>query len=114
MITVLIISLLAFLVFIIPCLIVMFWQKKPVVAFLSALILGFAFCVAPGLIQTFQAMMIYGTGDPQLMAGGISQAITSAILGSIIYVPILFLFQWFGRLRKRKRDRAMIDTAAFE
>ncbi|MBC6403242.1 MAG: MotA/TolQ/ExbB proton channel family protein [Hyphomonadaceae bacterium] len=44
-----------------------------------------------GMIKTFQAMMIYGTGDPQLMAGGISEALVTTMLGLIAAIPLLVL-----------------------
>jgi len=44
-----------------------------------------------GMIQTFQAMMIYGAGDPQLMAGGISEALVTTMLGLCVAIPILVL-----------------------
>ncbi|MGM0638146.1 MAG: DUF3450 family protein [Pseudomonadota bacterium] len=43
-----------------------------------------------GMIVTFQAITAYGTGDPQLMAGGISQALVTTVLGLITAVPLLF------------------------
>ena len=33
-----------------------------------------------GMINTFQAITLYGTGDPKLMAGGISQALVTTVL----------------------------------
>ena len=44
-----------------------------------------------GMIKTFQAMMIYGAGDPQLMAGGISEALVTTMLGLIAAIPLLVL-----------------------
>ena len=44
-----------------------------------------------GMIKTFQAMMIYGTGDPQLMAGGISEALVTTMMGLIAAIPLLIL-----------------------
>ena len=44
-----------------------------------------------GMIKTFQAMMIYGAGDPQLMAGGISEALVTTMLGLIAVVVRLRL-----------------------
>ena len=44
-----------------------------------------------GMIQTFQAMMIYGAGDPQLMAGGISVALVTTMLGLIVAIPLLII-----------------------
>ncbi len=43
-----------------------------------------------GMIVTFQAITVFGTGDPQLMAGGISQALVTTVLGLITAVPLLF------------------------
>lgn len=44
-----------------------------------------------GMIETFQAITLYGTGDPQLMAGGISQALVTTALGLVVAIPLLFL-----------------------
>lgn len=44
-----------------------------------------------GMIGTFQAITLFGTGDPKLMAGGISQALVTTMLGLIVAVPLLFL-----------------------
>lgn len=43
-----------------------------------------------GMIGTFQSITVFGTGDPQLMAGGISQALVTTVLGLITAVPLLF------------------------
>lgn len=44
-----------------------------------------------GMIETFQAITLFGTGDPKLMAGGISQALMTTVLGLVVAVPLLFL-----------------------
>ncbi|HEB77782.1 MAG TPA: hypothetical protein ENI90_04555 [Methylothermaceae bacterium] len=44
-----------------------------------------------GMIQTFQAISLFGTGDPKLMAGGISQALVTTMLGLTVAIPLLFL-----------------------
>lgn len=44
-----------------------------------------------GMIGTFQAITLFGTGDPKLMAGGISQALVTTMLGLIVAVPLLFM-----------------------
>ena len=44
-----------------------------------------------GMIATFQAITLFGTGDPQLMAGGISQALVTTVLGLIAAIPLLFM-----------------------
>ena len=44
-----------------------------------------------GMIETFQAITLFGTGAPKLMAGGISQALVTTMLGLIAAVPLLFI-----------------------
>ncbi|SDS98604.1 outer membrane transport energization protein ExbB [Halopseudomonas xinjiangensis] len=44
-----------------------------------------------GMIATFQAITLYGTGDPKMMAGGISQALVTTVLGLVVAIPLLFL-----------------------
>ncbi|MGB5425726.1 MAG: MotA/TolQ/ExbB proton channel family protein, partial [Gammaproteobacteria bacterium] len=43
-----------------------------------------------GMILTFQSITLFGTGDPKLMAGGISQALVTTVLGLIVAIPLLF------------------------
>ncbi len=44
-----------------------------------------------GMIATFQAISLFGTGDPKLMASGISQALVTTMLGLCVAIPLLFL-----------------------
>lgn len=44
-----------------------------------------------GMINTFQAITLYGTGDPKLMAGGISQALMTTVLGLCVAIPTVLL-----------------------
>ncbi len=44
-----------------------------------------------GMIQTFQMITLYGTGDPKMMAGGISVALVTTMLGLIVAIPLTFL-----------------------
>ncbi|MGH8462254.1 MAG: MotA/TolQ/ExbB proton channel family protein [Stenotrophobium sp.] len=43
-----------------------------------------------GMILTFQVITEVGAGDPKVMAGGISQAMISTVLGLGIAIPLLF------------------------
>jgi len=43
-----------------------------------------------GMILTFQSITLFGTNDPKLMAGGISQALITTMLGLIAAIPLLF------------------------
>ncbi|MFT5083647.1 MAG: biopolymer transport protein ExbB [Lentisphaeria bacterium] len=44
-----------------------------------------------GMIQTFQAITIYGAGDPQAMAGGISGALVTTVLGLVVAIPTVLI-----------------------
>ena len=44
-----------------------------------------------GMIITFTSITIYGAGDPQLMADGISVALMTTVLGLIAAIPLLLL-----------------------
>jgi biopolymer transport protein ExbB len=43
------------------------------------------------MIVTFQAITLFGAGDPRLMADGISQALVTTVLGLCVAVPMLLL-----------------------
>ncbi|MBW2314088.1 MAG: MotA/TolQ/ExbB proton channel family protein [Deltaproteobacteria bacterium] len=44
-----------------------------------------------GMIQTFQAIVLYGTGDPTTMASGISEALVTTMLGLCVAIPLLLI-----------------------
>ena len=44
-----------------------------------------------GLIETFQSITLFGAGDPGLMAGGISQALVTTVLGLTTAIPLILL-----------------------
>jgi len=58
-----------------------------------------------GMINTFQAITLFGTGDPKLMAGGISQALVTTVLGLVVAIPTVFLYTL---LNTRSRNLLLI------
>ncbi|MES0874520.1 DUF3450 family protein [Sinimarinibacterium thermocellulolyticum] len=44
-----------------------------------------------GMIVTFQTITMFGTGDPKLMADGISQALVTTVQGLVVAIPLLFV-----------------------
>jgi biopolymer transport protein ExbB len=42
-----------------------------------------------GMIETFQSITLFGTGDPKLMSGGISQALITTQLGLAVAIPLV-------------------------
>ncbi|MEE8338778.1 MAG: MotA/TolQ/ExbB proton channel family protein [Xanthomonadales bacterium] len=44
-----------------------------------------------GMIGTFQMITLFGTGDPRMMAGGISTALVTTVLGLVVAIPLTLL-----------------------
>lgn len=44
-----------------------------------------------GMIKTFQVITLHGAGDPKMMAGGISQALMTTVLGLVVAIPMVLL-----------------------
>lgn len=53
-----------------------------------------------GMIATFQAITNFGTGDPKLMAAGISQALVTTVLGLLAAIPLLLAHNWVASRSK--------------
>lgn len=58
-----------------------------------------------GMIITFQSITLFGTGDPKLMAGGISQALVTTVLGLVAAIPLLFAHAFLA-----SRSRSLIQV----
>jgi biopolymer transport protein ExbB len=54
-----------------------------------------------GMIKTFQVITLYGAGDPKLMAGGISQALVTTVLGLVVAIPMVLLHTVLAGRAKR-------------
>ena len=44
-----------------------------------------------GMIAVFQQITVYGAGDPTIMAGGISSALMTTVLGIVVAIPTIFM-----------------------
>ena len=44
-----------------------------------------------GMITTFQAITLFGAGDPKTMASGISKALMTTVLGLCVAIPTTLL-----------------------
>lgn len=58
-----------------------------------------------GMIATFQSITLFGTGDPKLMAGGISQALITTVLGLVAAIPLLFVHNLIA-----SRSKALVQV----
>ncbi|MGB5250532.1 MAG: MotA/TolQ/ExbB proton channel family protein [Gammaproteobacteria bacterium] len=79
------------------------WQGGIKVLAAVAPLLGLLGTVT-GMIATFQAITLFGTGDPKLMAGGISQALVTTVLGLCVAIPLVLLHSWVAG-----RSRSLIE-----
>ncbi len=53
-----------------------------------------------GMIATFQMITLFGTGDPRMMAGGISTALVTTVLGLVVAIPLTLLHSFLqGRAK---------------
>ena len=50
-----------------------------------------------GMINTFHVITYYGTGDPRMMSGGISQALVTTMLGLSVAIPIMLAHTFLAR-----------------
>ena len=46
------------------------------------------------MIQVFQQITVYGAGDPTIMAGGISVALMTTVLGITVAIPTVLMHTW--------------------
>ena len=57
-----------------------------------------------GMIQTFQSITLFGTGDPKMMAGGISEALVTTMLGLMTAIPLVLLSDTLSNSTRRILD----------
>jgi len=64
-----------------------------------------------GIISTFRSITLYGTGDPRMMAGGISEALVTTEVGLAVAIPVMLLYSFFDsraeRLSTEMEERAV-------
>ncbi len=66
-----------------------------------------------GMIVTFQAITLFGTGDPKLMAGGISQALVTTVQGLVAAIPLLLLHAFAAGSSRRIAQVLEEQSAGF-
>lgn len=64
-----------------------------------------------GMIVTFQAITLYGTGDPKLMADGISQALITTVQGLVTAIPLILLHS-FAAAKSRRLVQIIEEQSA--
>ena len=64
-----------------------------------------------GMIRTFTQITLFGTGDPKIMAGGISEALVTTVLGLVSAIPLLFVHS-FAQSFARGVQQVLEEQAA--
>jgi len=64
-----------------------------------------------GMIRTFTQITLFGTGDPKIMAGGISEALVTTVSGLIAAIPLLFIHS-FAASFARGAQQTLEEQAA--
>ena len=54
-----------------------------------------------GMIRAFQQITLHGTGDPRLLAGGISEALVTTEAGLLVAIPAMLFHAWCVRRNRR-------------
>ena len=84
-------------------------EIPPMERFLSTL--GMLAAIAPllgllgtvtGMIDTFHVITLYGTGDPRLMSGGISEALVTTMLGLSVAIPLMMGHTLLNRVVEKR------------
>jgi biopolymer transport protein ExbB len=71
-----------------------------------------------GMISTFDVITEFGTGDPKMLSGGISEALVTTELGLIVAIPTLLLGNiltgWSNRIKSSMEHAALRITNTYE
>jgi len=66
-----------------------------------------------GMIIAFRSIAVAGTGDPKVVAGGISQALVTTATGLIIAIPTIVAYRYLAKKADASRDRLEVYGHAF-
>lgn len=66
-----------------------------------------------GMISAFESIAESGTGDPKVVAGGISQALITTATGLIIAIPAVVFYRYLGHRADKARTAVEMYAMAF-
>jgi biopolymer transport protein ExbB len=66
-----------------------------------------------GMISAFEAIAVAGTGDPKVVAGGISQALITTATGLAIAIPTIVAYRYLARRADAQRSKLEVYGLAF-
>ena len=66
-----------------------------------------------GMIVAFESIAVSGTGDPRVVAGGISQALGTTATGLIIAIPTIVAYRYLASKADACKERVEVFGHAF-
>ena len=66
-----------------------------------------------GMIIAFESIAVAGTGDPKVVAGGISQALGTTAAGLIIAIPTIVAYRYLARSAEACKEHVEVYGHAF-
>ncbi|MFC1651387.1 MotA/TolQ/ExbB proton channel family protein [Candidatus Latescibacterota bacterium] len=66
-----------------------------------------------GMIKAFESIAASGTGDPKVVAGGISEALITTATGLIIAIPSVIFYRYLGHKADKARTTVEMFAMAF-
>jgi len=66
-----------------------------------------------GMIVAFESIAASGTGDPRVVAGGISQALITTATGLIIAIPAIIFYRYLGHKADSARSSIEVYAISF-
>jgi biopolymer transport protein ExbB len=53
------------------------------------------FGTVTGMVRAFTVIALKGNGDPQMLAGGISEALLTTVIGLALAIPTMIIYQYY-------------------
>jgi len=66
-----------------------------------------------GMIVAFSSIALSGTGDPRVVAGGISQALITTATGLVIAVPVIVFYRYLGQKAETSMSSVEVYATTF-
>jgi len=66
-----------------------------------------------GMIRAFESIAQSGTGDPRVVAGGISEALITTATGLIIAIPAIIFYRYLGHKADISRSNVEVYSISF-
>ena len=84
-----------------PVLIVVIWNRRPVLTIVLATIIAYASAAGPELLEIFQKAVDFKIGDPKSVLRDVSASFVDSAIRLPFVVPILAVVGWVTKRKDR-------------